>query len=164
MTEKLPPTTQALALADQLMKAHEAVLVGIDGSEVRQTMMLMKAGEPAAILPCTWGSDEERLIMLRSLRAVVALAQPDLYAFWCEAWVAQYANEEAAAKRPPRTKDDPNSFEVVATYVVERGHRPVHRTQRIERGYDGVVTKLVPEGIEKDPESIGGPLVSLYDE
>jgi hypothetical protein len=158
-------------LADELAAAHVDYFRRNPKGEIIQTCMIEpEAGEPVFV-QCGWRDEFERSITLEKLRLAMLALRAARYAIWTEVWtllnpvpegasmekaeadfVAGYTHGDIAA--------DPKRIEAVFTLVVEGKGRMVTRLQRIIRGRNGGVAKLVPlEG--GDGLNLGGALADL---
>jgi hypothetical protein len=127
---------------------------GVPGRSADPTMVFLVA---------PWGDEDEKLVILGTLRSAFADLGVSRYSFWSEAWFATLdAQQFRAMKTPVRLRDDRQEMLFVLT--IDRD-RPDILTGDflIERPWDGGLPSLTPID-RSDFGGHSGLLVSLLGE
>jgi hypothetical protein len=159
-------------LADALAEEHAAYYRRNPKGEIVQACFIQPEEGDALVFACPWRSEIERLAVIAALRAAMIEHHAARYAFWSEVWTARrtvpagttmeqaeadftesYTHGDIAA--------DPHRIEAVFTLVVEGKGRMVTRLQRIVRGRNGGVRKLMVVDGGDDLAHMGGVLATL---
>ena len=133
-------TTEELA---ETLAVHHAIWFRRNptASIVQTCLIFREDGEQVAV-PCGWGNEFERQLMVGILRATMIAESAVRYAIWSEVWMVtggfpdDYRHGDLARS--------PDRVEAVFTLVVEASGAMAVRLQKIIRGKNGGVRRLEP--------------------
>lgn len=166
----------AAELADHLAAQHERWFADHPTSDLVQTVMFEQENGETHFIACPWKDADERAFVLNGLRIIMRARKVVRYAVWAEVWIKNMrvpkgADAKAEARKWGRTyqhgdiAQEPDRGEAVFTLVVEGGGKVTGRLQRIERGRNGGVRRLVMEEMSEGGfEGMGGALADLMPE
>jgi hypothetical protein len=113
-------------------------------------------GQPNTMVTAPWGGEDEKVMVIHAMRAMLKRTNAHSYWFVSEAWMAYEDTRHSTGLMPSQRED---KREVVITNAYDR-HGGKMRMYDIQRGPDGAITDLVADP-HNDETSFSGRLANL---